>query len=131
MAKSNNDKPDAFVGGWVIAKCIRCGEITDKPYLCGNCVKHDIDTEKQIEKYPDLYGKIKGIRDLFDVIDNKFSLLEELQKGIDVLVSENMKLKLRNMYVMQYLENLGGIDKELLYESFKILKGEKDKELGI
>jgi len=110
-----------------MAKCIRCGEITDKPYLCGNCVKHDIDTEKQIEKYPDLYGKMRDIRNLFD----RIYLLDELDKAIGVLVAENTKVKLRNIHAMQYLENLGGIDKELLYESFKILKGEKDKELGI
>lgn len=56
---------------------------------------------------------------------------KDLEKAIDIMVSENMKLKLRRMYTLQSFQNLGGVDKELLYEPFRILKGEKDKELGI
>jgi len=63
----------------------------------------------------------------FCKIENSVSTLKEEFRKLQI---ENQRYKLRNLYAISYLENIE-VDKELLFEVFQILKGEKDFDLQI
>lgn len=110
-------------------KCIRCGKPTDKPYLCESCVVDDLAYQDRSNKYTDLYTQLNAIKNTLDTV--VWEAFKKLYSDIEDIIKDNMKLKLRQKYALQYLQNLGGVDMELLYEPFKILSGEKDEELKI